>query len=106
MPLHCLLKELICELKSVHNCLFRVLGETLVIRNVKVQIVSQEISAHMPRVPIKECIVLAAGPGTLDFFTFRLVQLQNNADPILIVLSLNALVCSGAVRQDPMDFAS
>lgn len=82
----------LCLLISIDYGLTRILWELDILDNELMQVVSQEVSAGVAAVPIEDSEEAALGPVLDIFLGRRLHDVQDDADPVLVVVSDNALI--------------
>ena len=94
-------ETLLALLKACDDGFLRKLWEVLVLDHKIVKVVTQVISASRASVTVKNAEETDLGPFNIQIcFTLWLKNIQNNRDPVFVVLTNYALVCVSSITLD------
>lgn len=78
--------------KALDQCFPRVSGEMLALNDIIVQVVPQVLGAYMAPMTVEDAKETDLGPLSLPMLVLWLKYVQDNANPVLVVFSNDALV--------------
>ena len=83
--------------EPLYQCLFRVLGEVLVLYDKVMQVVSEVLSTEVSTMAVKDSKEADLRPIPLPVLVLGLQYVQDYADSVLVILADNALVSVSSI---------
>ena len=97
---YCVKEIALCLLVTIDDGLLWILWKCRILDDELVQVVSQKISASISSMAIKDSEETALGPVGDILLSWRLHDVQNDTNPILIIVSDDSLVGICSIPHD------
>ena len=102
---YCVKEIALSFLVTVYNGLLRVIWKCCILNDELMQIVSQKVRTSISSMAIKYSEEAAFGPISNILLCWWLHNIEDNTDPILIIVSDNSLIGIGSIAHDVSIFA-